>query len=72
MPRHASLLQAVFTLLLGTRLLLRSQKEAGALGLDDVSLYEGHLYDYNSLENSTTCTGVSCRDDVHSTYHHRD
>lgn len=38
MPVYAGLLQAVTTLLLGTRLWLRSQKEAGALGLDDVSL----------------------------------
>lgn len=36
MPAYAGVLQVVMTLMLGTRLWLRTQKKAGALGLDDV------------------------------------
>ena len=36
MPEYAGVLQALTTLMVGTRLWLRVQKKAGALGLDDV------------------------------------
>lgn len=37
MPAYAGVLQAITTVMVGTRLVLRAQRKAGPLGLDDVS-----------------------------------
>jgi len=43
MPAYAGILQALTTLLLGTRFWLRIRKQAGALGLDDALLVPAYL-----------------------------